>query len=257
MKKRKRSENLLPEKQNSSEEKLDTAKKHAVQAGVALAASAALIAGGLFNSPADLARNQTAGTLDRAFTPAFEQVLREQEEDKDPEDPTETEGAGNGNDGGQKNEAQTLTASDRIRNHIYRIPVIWRILVGIPVWAVGWILKRLIRFALGAVLPAAAGKIISWICIAGIVLASVAAALKAVFPDLPLKKILNRKTMLAVGISVLLLAAADTVLSCFSQEYSQTADTVKLIGSLVIVLGSTVLFTVRRKKPVHWLPERS
>jgi len=256
MKKRKKIRKRLLEERNVSEDRLDTAKRHAVRTGVALAASAALVAGGLFNSPADLIRNQNAGTLDRAFTPALEQILREENEEEKPEDSTETNGSGTGGDDAPGEQIPEHTLSDSMRDRIYRIPVALRILIGIPAWGTGWLLLSLIKLLSGMVLPSVLGKLFGWLLLSAVILAAVAFTIKAVFPDLPLKKILNKKMILTVAISILILGTADTVLSYFLQDYRHYSNVVKLTGTFVIVMGTVTTYVLRRKALIHWIPKK-
>jgi hypothetical protein len=124
-----------------------------------------------------------------------------------------------------------------IRNIIYKIPVRLRMLLCVPMWYLGnallfaadlltaTLLTPIARFAFGFLLQTLLLMGVIGICI------------KVLFPDLPWKKIFNKKTILSAIIGSIIMSICDAVVPLFWDRYRVYRRLSKLIlGSVVILL---------------------
>ena len=221
---------------NMSESFKHSAKKKAV----ALTAAISVLLGGLFNSPADLTQDPSA--VDKAFTPptSVNFVLPDDDggDDGDEIFPDETEDEEKKKSGGIR---------DSLRRLILRIPAGVRAVFLVPLWAIGWGLISGFGAMWSAFLSPLVGTAATWLAAAAVILAVIAAGVKALFPEIPLKKILSKKTVIGVCSSVLLLALADAVVPLFVPEYAAVRSWVRFAGLTVIFSGFSLPFFFRRK----------
>lgn len=215
-------------------------KHSAKKKAVALTAAISVLLGGLFNSPADLTQDPAA--VDRAFTPpASVNFVMPDDGGGDDEDgilPDESEDEEKKKSGGLR---------DSLRRLILRIPAGVRAVFLVPLWAIGWGLISGFGAMWSAFLSPLLGSIATWLAAAAVILLVIAAGVKAMFPEIPLKKILSRKTVIGVCSSVLLLALADAVLPFFVPEYAAVRSWIRFAGLTVIFSGFSLPFFFRRK----------
>ncbi len=200
-------------------------KKKLIAAGAAVAATASLAVGGLFSSPADLLSQQ-------APTP----VVLELTSDDAGEEPSGTE-----------EEKQRGGVRTACRNWVQSLPLGVRALVGVPLWTVGWLLLSALSLLWTGLLSPVAGGIAGWLCLAALLLGVLTLTAKAMFPHMPLKKILNRRSVAGVLIGTALLAAADRLLPLVWDEYSRCAGFARACGSLLL-LGVLLWALARRER---------
>ena len=98
-----------------------------------------------------------------------------------------------------------------------------------------------------AVLSPVASTVLSWLVFAALAVLIFALAVKTVFPDLPLKKILNKRSVLTIVLLCFLFGVVDCVLPFFWDDYEQLSRLLKLVGSLICT-GVPVGFFVRRRQ---------
>ena len=158
-------------------------KKTAAAAAVTVAAAAGMVTGALFDTPADL----MAETAPDAVT--------EQLADEDAGAPEE----------------KRQSAAVRLRQWVLRLPAGVRMLVGVPLWALGWVLLTGLSALWAGVGPIAAHGL-RWLCLTLVVLMVFALSVKAAFPKLPVRRILRPRNVLFLLGAALLLAAADLAL---------------------------------------------
>lgn len=215
-------------------------KHSAKKKAVALTAAISVLLGGLFNSPADLLQDPAA--VDRAFTPpaSVNLVLPDDDGGDDDEgllqDETEDE---------EKKKSGGLR--DSLRRLILKIPAGVRAVFLVPLWAVGWGLIAGFEAMWSAFLSPLLGSVATWLIAAAVILGGIAAGVKAMFPEIPLKKILNKKTVLGVCASVLLLALADAVLPLCVPEYAAVRAWVRFAGLTAVFSGFSLPFFFKRK----------
>ena len=127
--------------------------------------------------------------------------------------------------------AHKLTLSERI----LALPLAVRICVVLPLWAVG----HLVNMGLGA-LAVAASPLVNLLISFGILFlvlgTTFTLAAKAMFPDLPLRKIVNRHTLKGIFVGSGLIFAGDLILPAVWPEYTAYKGLV-MGGSILAVLA--------------------
>ena len=211
-------------------------KKKAGAAGAAAAvvAAASVAVAGAFSSPAAI--------LDDEDKPAA-YVERAEAEESSPEsslDETEDE---------EEKKKPGLKAA--VRKKLLSLPLAVRVLVLVPLWAIGTGIVFLLG-GLWQVLSPALGKALGAVAIAALVYGIIALGIKAIFPNVPIKKLLNRKTIPAMCIAGAAAAALDVIFPLFISDYSNIRSVAQTV--LMTVCAGTAIIAVsllisRRKKP--------
>ncbi len=241
---------------DSSEGGLRRKLRRKIGAGaVALVTSASMLVGGIFNSPALLPDDED---------PMPQIAYTESDED----DLDGSGDGGDGKDGAEKpEEAQEEQAEeapepaavaeepeqapnvwDDVRRKLQKLPLRVRLLA-IPVGAlICWLIVSGVTALLGPVLGPIVGSVLSWALGLAALLGCFTAAVKTVFPDLPLKKILNRRSISGVLIGGAVLAAADIVVPLFWAEYTRIEALIRALGILAVMGTATGVFTARENR---------
>ena len=234
---------------NKLRNKLKRIKKRTVHSAIALAASAGVLIGGLFNSPADLLQDPTTG-VDRALAPAaIEMVIEESDEDPDPD----TDGSGDGGDAEAKtdDEEKRRGVKGALRSFILKTPRSIRAVFGIPMWAVGCVLIALFNAIFSAFLSPVLATLLGWVTAAAVILLCIVGTVKAVLPDVPVRKILNKNTILIVVCGVALFAAADSVLPFVWTGYTAVRNILRFSGAAAVLATASSVFIRHEKKTEH------
>ena len=207
---------------------LEDKEKKAVAATVAAMLSAGGVAvDATFDDPADILQNSKVEPKVEYATIDLDQPDDEIVPDEDEE------------------KQRSRTAAGILRDGILRLPMAVRVLFVLPLWALGNLI-----LAGGGMLMTALAPFWHWILGFVLLFAVIAIcftlAAKAMFPDLPLRKILNRRTFKGIlGVSVAAFAA-DLVLGLTWSEYDHY-KTVVMAGLTLVALGSLVLWFSRRE----------
>lgn len=137
----------------------------------------------------------------------------------------------------------------RLKLRILALPAAVRAVVGVPLWCVGWVLLYLGSQLWGHVLS----PVFGWLLAGLLLLAVLLCAVKAAYPDMPLKKILSKRTLGIVIIGMLITGAADLVCSLAAPDNTGLAWSVRIIGSSAVLLlaGFPLLFPPRRPAAVN------
>ncbi|MBQ2602238.1 MAG: hypothetical protein II583_02330 [Oscillospiraceae bacterium] len=212
-------------------------KKKAGAAGAAAAvvAAASVAVAGAFSSPAAI--------LEDEDKPSVYVERTETEESSAESSPVETEE--------DEEERKKPGLKAVVRKKLLSLPLAVRTLVLVPLWAIG----TGIIFLLGGlwqVLSPALGKVLGAVALAALVYGIIALGIKALFPNVPIKKLFNRKTIPAVCIAGAAAVAFDVILPLFISDYSNirsVAQTVLMtIAAGIAIVSMSVIFS-RRKKP--------
>ena len=178
-------------------------KQKAAAAAVAVAAAAGMVTGTVIESPVELA----ADVLPVSDVQQVE------------------------DDAAINQEERQKGIAARIRAWILGLPAAVRILVGIPLWCIGWLLTTaLSTFWLGMMSPLAA-RVLAWLCLAAVLLLVFGVSVKAAFPALRLKEIFRPLNLfLLLGMTAFLLVA-DMALPTVWEGYNLLSQTVWRIGA--------------------------
>ena len=137
-------------------------RKKAAVAAVTTAAAAGMVTGALFDTPAEL--------MNAPEPDAVVEVLSDD------------------GDGAGAEETRRSTPASRLRNWVWSLPAAVRLLVGVPLWALGWVLLSALSLLWGGAAPVAE-RFLSWLCLSlrpGTVAFILAAALALGLADLAL-----------------------------------------------------------------------
>lgn len=204
-------------------------KKKAAVSAVAAVTAASVLVGGAFNSPAEI--------LDDV-PDAMVQSL-----DMDMDSQTDT---GDGADEGDEEESRSRQGS-AVRRFVLAMPLPLRALVALPLWLIGSGLIELGAVLWGTVLSPAFAHVLSWAAVAVMVLLVFLLAAKTIAPDLPLKKILNKKSVLGILALCLVFGLVDAVLPLLWDGYEQISRLIRA-GFSCICTVTPIAFFLRQHK---------
>lgn len=203
----------------------------AASGAVAAVTAAGVLMGGAFASPDDLLQDGPD---------AIVQTL-------DTGSQIDADGGGT-DDAAEEEEGESKrTLKGSVRRLVLSAPVELRALVGVPLWALGTVLIAVVSSLWSAVLSPIAATVLSWLSFAALALLVFALAVKTVFPDLPLKRILNKRSILTIVAMCFAFGVIDSVLPFFWEDYQTVSKLLKLLGSLACT-GVPVAFFVRRRR---------
>ena len=120
-----------------------------------------------------------------------------------------------------------------------------KVFVLVPLWAIGWAIWTVAGGLWTMLLGPIAGKAVSWLFLLAALLGAAALGLKTVFPDLPLKKIFNKKSLLGLILGGLGLGVADLTVPMFWDGYEALAHVLRASG-MALILGTVAFALVRR-----------
>ena len=109
-----------------------------------------------------------------------------------------------------------------------------RLVFILPFWAVGYAVTGVATALWASVLSPLMGSVLGWVVMIAAMVGAFGLAAKAIFPNMPWRKIFNRRSVLAIIILGALLGAADLILPTFWTGYIQIRSIVRLVGTLGI-----------------------
>lgn len=183
-------------------------RKKAAVAALTTAAAAGMVTGALFDTPAEL--------MNASEPDAVVEVL--------PDD----------GDGTGAEETRRTAPASRVKNWIWSLPAAVRLLVGVPLWALGWVLLSALSLLWGGAAPVVE-RLLSWLCLSLVLLVVFAVSVKAALPDLPLKEILRPGTVAFILAAALVLGLADLVLPTVWQGYDARTQLVWRVGATCLL----------------------
>jgi len=225
---------------------LDKMKNKGAAATAATVAAAGVLIGGAFETPADILKNDDAAL---APPPIVETLTAE----------TEPDGGDDGDEtvADEQEEKRKGGVRERTREFVLRLPLALRACVALPLWGVGWAIISLAALLWTGVVSPVGGAILKWVLLALVILSAIMITVKTVFPKTPIKKILNKYTLLWVLGGSTLLCAADVALQYFCPEAPRLYDIFRLAASLSLLIAALVpvLRRLRREKRTEEIEE--
>ena len=206
-------------------------KKTAAVSAVALLTAASVTTGSLFSTPAALLSDDGTAT---AYTVSVDL------------DGLDDDDAGTEQDENDETKKRGGVRSI-LRARVLRLPLLVRLLVVLPLWALGSALLAAAGAAWTLISPVL-GSIAGWALMLALLVGAFVLAAKAVFPDLPVKKILNRRSLVALLLGASALAVTDAVLVAVWAEYEQVKSIVLSAGFFVVLSCAAVPFALREQK---------
>ena len=203
-------------------------KKKKIKKGIfATITSASVLIGGTFDNPEDILK-----PLEKPIKPVSEVADFDQDLFEDLY---------------KKNNSK-----DAFKNLIYKIPLKIRMYVCVPLWFLGTGIISLLEFILKTLLLPVTHIILNFLIHTLIVMLVVGICIKLLFPNLPLSKIFNKRTLLFVFIGSICMSLLDIFMPVVWEKYKLY----KFISKLFI--GFIVLFIILRpfiKKKINELFE--
>lgn len=211
--------------------RIKTIKKRATASAVAGATALGILLGGTFNSPAELLEIE-----DLNSRTAITDMLIPESVDDDGAD----------EDAAVLGEERKKSFRARFKERVMAMPYYVRAFVGLPLWCVGWLILSAAGLLWEPVLSPLMSGLINVVCVAGIVLAALVTTVKAAFPDMPIKKILRRRSLYTAFFGALIFGAAGALMQIFLPEYERLRD---IAGGVILlcVLGLTAVPVLRHE----------
>lgn len=210
--------------------KTDELKKRAAAGAAAALASASLVVGGLFQSPADL--------LDEPVDSYISSVPDLPDDDLD------------GSEDDTLPDEKKKSISSRLRARLLALPLAVRAVVFLPLWVIGCGLIGIGSTLWGGVLSPAVSAALRWVCIAAVMLLALCAGVKALFPSVPIRRILSRRTVTTAVIGMLVVGALEIILGVLLPDRENLVRLITLLSSTCVMLaaGIPIIFTAAEDK---------
>ncbi len=158
---------------------------------------------------------------------------------------TDAGGAADGQAQDEEKGAKATSMKDRFREGILALPLGVRFLFVLPLWFIGSLVMAGGHLLFMALSPFA-HLILSFLLFVAVIGAAFTLTAKAMFPDLPLRKILCKRNIVGILIASGVAFAADMILGVTWPEYGQV-KTLVVAGLILVCLGSLVLWFARRE----------
>lgn len=204
---------------------------------LALLAAAGVTVNALFASPEELLRPD-AQLPDAAWS---DTLLPDGGDDGDDGD------AGEPDDGEKMRRRSGLRAV--LRQRLERLPLALRCLLLLPLWLLGGALTAAGTALWSAAAPLLRG-LLGFLLRAALLLGGFLAAASLLFPDLPLKKLLNRRTLPRLLLGALALSGAEALLAALWPDYAAARRWVSAAAmtALLALLSLAVYRRARRRE---------
>lgn len=220
-----------PKDKRRQEKQKKKAARKAAGAAVAFTAAVGVFFSSLFGSPNDLLADPAA-----ADPPAV--VMEISSDDEIDEE----------QDGQEEENAEKPGFFARIRMMILHLPLFARVAIGLPLWALGWLVTQAFAALWKTFLAPVAGHILTFLIMALVLLAVMTILLKTVFPDLPLKEILSRPNIFIVLIACATFCVFNIVMDRTDADFSRWEPLIRFGEGIFILLLIMLRMAFRRRK---------
>ena len=220
------------EKKDKKKFSLKKAGKNAGRAAAGAGIAASLLLGSLFGSPQEMVDSEKA-----ASAPTPPGIVQIYEPDSVYDDLTTED----------ESSEEKRTLRERLRAFILRMPLAVRILVLMPLWAVGYALIWLATMLAGALSLPVVGTILKFIIGAAVVFGLILLAEKLLFPEVRMRDLLSKRNLFALLSAAGVIAAAGTLGGYFWKDLPWLTPVIDA-GAALLYVVFFVLF-VKRKKP--------
>ena len=217
---------------------LDKMKNKGAATAAATIAAAGVLIGGSFDAPADILKDNDSALAPPPIVETLNAEIDPGDGDTGDEDAAAEE----------EEEKKKGGVRQKTREFVLRLPLAVRACVAVPLWCVGWALISVFSLLWTGVLSPVGAAIAKWIVIALMILAAVTLTVKTVFPKTPLKKILNKRTLLWVLGGSTLFCVADVVLQRVYPEMPRLFDIARAVASAALLLAAVIPVLKHEKK---------
>ena len=201
------------------------AKKKVVKGATTAIVALSILSGLAFSGPAEINQSQIDTQLNQ--TPVVLDIDDYMSTNVDDDD-----------DDADEQKGSKIGVVAKFKQAVLQLPQAVRLLIITPLWAVGTALMTAVSFLWNVIFSSPLGTFIASFAIGfGVLVALFAVTAKMLLPGVPLKKMLNKKTVLALGVTALLLAGVDAIAPMYWHEYPAISAVIKLgVGASVIAL---------------------
>ncbi|MCR5108557.1 MAG: hypothetical protein K6B28_10400 [Lachnospiraceae bacterium] len=210
-------------------------KKKTKLTSVAVVTAVSMIIGSVFGSPSDVLIKD-----DVYNKTAIVQMVENEDLQEDDEE---------GTDDKKKNGLK-----ERIRALIYKIPLGVRVFVLVPLWCLGTFMLAGLTSVWSVALSPLLSSILHWIVAALFIFLIFVMTVKAVFPDMPIKQILNKRNIKYLLSGTVAIAIIDLLLPFAVKDYDKFRMAVRFSFGLILLLAYTFFFVkdrIRIKEPLQ------
>ncbi|MBR0230239.1 MAG: hypothetical protein IJL94_02510, partial [Erysipelotrichaceae bacterium] len=144
-------------------------------------------------------------------------------------------------------EHRELTLKEKISSALSSAPLVFRILVLVPLWFIGYGLMFLINPLISA-LSGVISDIGCWLLLSGLVLLIILIGGYFIFPGSKLKDRFNSKTVIWTLVSVGTIILLDKAAGAYSEEYRRYSSLSRYIASMTLTIGWAVIMAVKFMK---------
>ena len=137
-----------------------------------------------------------------------------------------------------------LTLKEKTASTLNSIPLIFRMLILVPLWLVGYGLMFVINPVI-TLLSGIANDLICFAILLGVVLLIILVAGKFIFPDLPLKERFNKRTIFWSAVSIALIILIDKIAGHYSEEYYHYSYMARYIASMTLTIGWAIILAIK------------
>ena len=140
----------------------------------------------------------------------------------------------------EKHKARRKSFKQAAKKKVSELPAAVRVGVVLPLYAIGAVVSKLLGAVFTTVLSPILAFLLKWLIIALIIWLGSALVLKAIFPDIPLSKLLTFKNFIYTLIGVAVIALMDKFLPLVIKDYKKWADMVKFTLGAIVIISITV-----------------
>jgi len=141
-----------------------------------------------------------------------------------------------------------LTFKQKVKKMITSLPIVVKIIFVIPLWLVGWLLiialKKLWAFGFETIVS----KVCYWIIVLLVILTILFIAKCIFLPDVKLKDMFNKKTLLAVISCVGIFAIGDYLLETTNTFYFENQDKIKFAYCLFVIITILIVKFIKHQE---------
>lgn len=222
-------------KSTDGEKASGKARNAAIKAGSTVLIALSLLTSAVFDSPADIIEDQADTHLSNP------PIVMDIDEYTGTEIDDEDEDA-------DEKKAEKLGFFTLFRQAVLSLPSPVRILIISPLWLIGTALMTVITFLWNTIFASPLGAFIASFAVGFAVLVGLyAVTAKTLFPDVPLKDILSKKSLITLGAAAVILSGIDAIAPLFWNKYPALSFLVKLVFGAGIIS----VLTMRVKKFLH------
>ena len=218
---------------------LDKMKNKGAATAAATVAAAGVLIGGSFEAPADILKDNDSALAPPPIVEMLNAEIDPGDGDTGDDDAVAEE---------EEEEKKKGGVRQKTREFVLRLPLAVRACVAVPLWCVGWALISAASLLWAGVLSPVGAAIARWLVIALMILAALTLTIKTVFPKTPLKKILNKYTLLGVLGGSTLFCIADVVLQRFYPDAPRLLDIARAVASGALLVSVLIPVLKREKK---------